>query len=288
MKILTRAIVFLLLFGLIQLHAFSLLLSGISEGDKTYDAKKLFNGQDDELCWAFAASNAINYWQDTKSASGVQLPYGTPTGEPTSSYSSDITQIFVDNWVNDGGEECSAFNWWFAGTVPSDPEYEGQLKPDAIGGGYWLGTPYADGLISTKVSFGARASDQALLFDTINEAVSNQFALTCGIYNDYGAHAITLWGCELDENTNEISGLWVSDSDNDFLGNFLIDLTWNEELLSWDLGESQTSQDYSGWYLGDISILMAGSQVPEPSTLASIFGVLALILALARRSKKLA
>lgn len=283
MKILTRTIVCLLFFGLLQSYAFSLLLSGISEGYKSYDAKKLFNGQDDYLCWAFAASNAINYWQDTKSASGVQIPYATPTGTPSSNYSSDITQTFVDNWTNDGGEECEAFNWWFAGTSPADPDGGSVLKPNADGGAYWLGTPYAEGLISTKISFEGEASDQALLFDTINNAVNNEFALTCGIYCEDGAHAITLWGCEFDENTNEISGLWVSDSDNDFLGNFLIDLTWDENLLSWGLGESQTSEDYSGWYLGDISVLMAGSQIPEPATVASFFGILALLLAIGRK-----
>ena len=61
-------------------------------GDKLF-----FDGNDDDLCWAFSASNAIKYWQETKSSQGVEIPAGTPLGNPTENYSSDITQTFVDN-----------------------------------------------------------------------------------------------------------------------------------------------------------------------------------------------
>ena len=280
------------LLSLSNSYGISILLDGITAGDTRYNAKKLFNGYDDDLCWAFSASNAIKYWQDLKSAQGVQIPYGTPIGAPTENYSSDITQTFVDNWVNDGGEECNGFDWWFSGNIPM-PGDSGEisdeasvLKPGATGGAYWVGTLYAEGIISDEFNFDGTEDDYYDLGNVIDEAVENGWALTCGIYTEEGgAHAITLWGYEMDDLTDEITGLWICDSDNDFVGNFMVDLDWNESELQWKLGES-SAYDYTNWYLGEISVLMAGAVVPEPSAYATLFGSIALILAILRRNKK--
>ena len=274
-------------------YGVSVLLDGITAGDNRYNAKKLFDGSDDYLCWAFSASNAIEYWQDSKNAQGVQIPYGTPIGTPTDTYSSDITQTFVDNWINDGGEECDAFDWWFSGDIqmPDDSggidDDDSGLKPGATGGGYWLGTPYAEGIISDEFCFERTESDYYSLSGVIDDAVENGWALTCGIYTENGgAHAITLWGYEMDDLTQEVTGLWICDSDNDFTGNYMVDLAWNESELLWELGDSEAC-DYSTneWYLGDISILMAGAAVPEPSAYAALFGIVTLIFAVWRKNR---
>lgn len=287
------ALLLISVFAHSSLYGVSVLLEGITAGDTRYDAKKLFDGNDDDLCWAFSASNAIKYWQETKSSQGVEIPAGTPLGNPTENYSSDITQTFVDNWINDGGEECNGFDWWFSGNIPMPGDSGGitenasGLKPGATGGGYWLGTQYADGTISVEIDFSGVETDYDLLADVVDSAVDNGCALTCGIYNDDydGAHAITLWGYEFDDATNEINGLWICDSDNKFLGNFMVDLTWDEDSSIWRLGESSSDSDYTGWYLGDISVLTVGVAVPESSTYAVFFGVFALIFVVLRNRK---
>ena len=268
----------------------SVLLDGVTKGDTRYNAKKLFNGNDDDLCWAFSASNAIKYWQDSKSAQGVQIPYGTPVGTPTDDYSSNITQTFVDNWENDGGEECNAFDWWFSGNIPMSDDSGGiseeasGLKPGATGGAYWIGTPYAEGIISDEFNFDKTSDDYFDLNQVIDSAIENGWALTCGIYSDDGgAHAITLWGYEMDDLLNEVTGLWICDSDNAFAGNYMVDLEWNESEFQWELGNSDAF-DYTDWYLGDISILMAGAAIPEPSVYAALFGSIALLFAILRKN----
>lgn len=279
------------LLSLSNSYGISVFLEGITAGDTRYDAKKLLDGTDDDLCWAFSASNAIKYWQDSKSSQGVQIPAGTPLGVPTENYSSDITQTFVDNWENEGGEECNGFDWWFSGNIPMPDDSGGisveasGLKPGATGGGYWAGTPYAEGVISTEFKFSGTEENYYDLGKVINDAVDNGYALTCGIYTEAGnAHAITLWGYEMDEMTKEITGLWICDSDNDaYVGNFMVDLEWNESEFQWELGNS-IADDYTDWVLGDISTLMAGAVVPEPSVYAALFGSVALILAILRRN----
>ena len=265
--------------------AYSVLLAGTYAGDQRYDVKKLFNGNDDDLCWAFSASNAIKYWQDAKGASGVQIPAGTPVGSPTQSYSSDIAQTFVDNWTNGGGEECNAFEWWFSGNIPMPGDTGGiddddsVLKPGATGGSYWLGTPYASGEIAVEIEIPQNASAYVELGESIDEAIRAGYALACGIYGG-GGHSVTLWGYEVDDETDMLSGLWICDPDNSYLGSFLVDLVWDEIDMQWDLGQSTSGVDYTGWSLGDISALVA---VPEPSAFAAAFGLLVLAFALRRR-----
>lgn len=275
-----------------SLYGVSVLLDGVAEGDTRYDSKKLFNGKDDNLCWAFSVSNAIKYWQNSKSAQGVEIPSGTPLGIPTADYSSDITQTFVDNWENYGGEECNGFDWWFSGNI-SMPDDSGGitsessgLKQDATGGSYWIGTPYAEGTISVEFVFDETENDYLALTEVIDNAIENGWALTCGIYSDQGGHAITLWGYEMDEVTREVTGLWICDSDNEFIGNYMVELDWNGDEFVWELGNSLSEDDYTGWYLGDISILMAGSTVPEPSVYAAFFGIIALAFAIVKNNLK--
>ncbi len=271
----------------LNLRAASFMLDGITAGDTRYDVKKVFDGNDDYLCWAFSASNAINYWQNTKISQGVTVPTGTPIGMPNETYSSDIAQVFVDNWTNDGGEECNAFNWWIAGTAPDPDEDSSILKPDATGGGYWAATPYASGVISREVDFKDDTVDNySLFFDAFNNAISNKYALTCGIYAiDGGAHAVTLWGYEIDDLTKDVVGIWICDSDNtDVVGNYLVDINWDTEEEAWTLGNSEMGDfDYTGWALGDISMLMAS--IPEPSTYALIFSMVAFVFAVYYRRK---
>lgn len=50
-------------------------------GDTRYTVTKLFDGNDDTLCWAAAASSILYYWQNSYAA---YLPTGTPTGSTAS------------------------------------------------------------------------------------------------------------------------------------------------------------------------------------------------------------
>ena len=67
-----------------------------------------------------------------KKCTGLEIPSGTPLGIPTADYSSDITQTFVDNWENYGGEECNGFDWWFSGNI-SMPDDSGGITSESSG-----------------------------------------------------------------------------------------------------------------------------------------------------------
>lgn len=271
---------------ILHAHAFagSAFLAGITEGDARYDVKKLFNGQDDDLCWAFSASNAIKYWQDTKASCGIEIPAGTPAGAPSGQYSSDIAQTFVDNWTNGGGDEQNAFTWWMSGEIaqPLDPE-EAALKPGSSGGAYWAGTPYAGPIDDIAEEISLDGMESGFLKTVLDDSIANGFALTCGIYADWGAHALSLWGYEFDDGLGAITGLWICDSDNEYLGNFLVDLSWNDAMNRWDLGNSASGSDYSGWHLEDITALEA--VIPEPAHIALLLSLFAAAVSAAWRRR---
>ena len=66
--------------------------------------KSIEDPNDDNLCWAAAASNVIDYWQ-----SRYVIPANTPTGE-------DIwTTLKSSVNANIGGYTIGAMQWWLTG-----------------------------------------------------------------------------------------------------------------------------------------------------------------------------
>ncbi len=291
-KNITR-ILALSLFGVLSSAVFadSFFVSGTYGGDTRYAVKKLFDGNDDYLCWAAAASNVIQLWQDNCAASGLTIPSGTPSGKTQSSYSTDVFATFVGNWTNEGGAEENGFNWWLSGGIPPfDPEAS-QLVPGAVSAGYWASLLVPGREIANETSIAEMGKDY--LQTLLSDSMALGYYFTAGIYMDGGeegedgAHAISLWGYEYID--GELAGLWISDSDfSEFAGSVLVSVSWDEEDAVWYLGDVEGyDMDYNGWGLGDITVFHANSLlIPEPAEIVFIFGLAAFGVAILRRRRK--
>lgn len=257
-------------------------LNGTSLGDTSYDVNKVWQ-DDDMLCWAAAASNSIKYWQNSYASEGFELPEGTPKGDYSAPYNSDIFKVFFDNWTNEGGFAENAMQWWFSGDVPISVEGSSELKPGADGGGYWNGVFDFEEIGEVFVSFDffedyVREGD---LKNTLDDLIAGNISMTAAIYTDSGGgHAISVWGYEYDDELGEITGLLISDSDDDYLGNLVVGVEWNEGDSRWYLRDYYGTDD---WYLESITGLDLGVEIPEPSWFAAAFGLAAMAFAARRK-----
>ncbi len=261
--------------------------------DTRYDVKKLMSPADTDLCWAVSAANVLQGFQNLWTSKGNALPAGTPNGHSgvQSAYSLDIFAVFVDNWTNGGGEEGNGFSWWFNQTLvyPPDPDPEdpdADLKPGSSGGGYWKGYAIDNDDLFDKVELGGQSQD--FLKTAFDETIANQWLMTGGIYHTGGGgHAITLWGYDYDDATGALTGLWICDGDISYMGNFLVELFWDDSVNEWGLGMGDNGEDYSGWYLEDITVLQALSYIPEPSAAALLMCTVLVLFCLRRKKNTL-
>lgn len=270
----------------------SVFVPGTWAGDTRYDVKKVEYGAegspDHLMCWAASASNNLQLWQDNLAAAGYPIPSGVPNGKTQDTYSLDIFNLFANNWEDKSGVSALAYQWYFTGSY--DIGYAGGFEvalpqEGASEGGYWkeLGLDVDDICVRLECQAGTvlhpveGAKD--LLKNSLNEVFENGWLASLSV-NNYSNHSVTLAGYEFDAATGDITGLWICDSDNSYLGSFLVDLIWNDAEMLWYLGESTSGTSYDGWYLGDITALVA---VPEPSLAAALVGALALAFAARRR-----
>ena len=260
-------------------QATTVLLDGVTVGMTDFNSKKMFDGTDNELCWAFAASNAIAYWQWNQF--GDDLPAGIPNGlEYTGSYT-DVTEAFQKSWTNGGGFEKVAFTWWFTGEdISKEMESESVLKDTAISAGFYVDTIYTQGEFVKEFDISGN-TDVNYIKEVMDYVINNNGAFTLEIVNPEleSGHAITLWGYEIVD--DEITGLYISDSDDDCETNVFVEIEWDSEFDggAWVLQD----EDYKDYYIDGITGLVI---VPEPSTYALIFSAIALVFVAYRRRIK--
>lgn len=247
---------------------------GVSEDAGWYDVNKTFDGSDDDLCWAAAASNIIKWWQGFQ----TNVPAGTPAGDMSTRYSSDIFEAFANSYVNDGGFIEDGFNWWLTGYY--DPA-DYVMKPGAIEAGFWKDIyPESDifyqnlYLIKDPEETGLAMFASGSAWDIFTEAMTrnSQYGAAMGlaVYNDTGgAHALTLWGYDYDTTTGDILSLYIADSDNvDDDGQPHMEETMGIYDISYDNAEDRVvlGGDYAGWYIGQITFFGVNVlPIPEPS-----------------------
>lgn len=236
---------FFLLFWLWSLgcaQAETLFLPGVSKESGWTDYNKSLAVQgDDNLCWAAAASNMINYWQ-----SQYVIPAGVPTGE-------EIWTTFKNSVNADtGGSSAGAMQWWLTGyytqtkddaesqryaafdmghqsitngTINGQQGFKGFYRylEDEGSGFKWYdaslaGSPSAWKVADFMSQVEANAGALGTASLTLRNAISDGSGVTVSIYvknegMDIHGHAITLWGAEFDDN-GQIAGLWLTDSDD--------------------------------------------------------------------------
>ncbi|MDO5449623.1 MAG: hypothetical protein Q4F30_01910 [Akkermansia sp.] len=229
------------------------------------------------MCWAAAASNVIQYWQDTYynfRDQGTDPAMGVTTGytEPAGTDSLAVYDELLASWTESSGYVYSAYSWWMTGGryVP----YGSSLKDENSGGYYTkiFGSTqpaYASGLqdasfYSLFIDKGLK-TNKSIIDSTLQKAFSTQGqAVNLSVcHNDRyysGMHAITCWGYETDDKGN-ITGLIVTDSDDKQYGAII--LTLKEEA---DGTVTIGNDRYGSWYSMYNYMLYDVSYIDTPET----------------------
>lgn len=192
------------------------------------------NTEDDYMCWAATAANALQ-WTGWGRVAGVN--------------SDDIFAYFQDHWTDEGGLMQFGWDWWFDG-INDSQGWSGWSQVDVPGGGF-----YPEYTFYTY--YDVESSDRNVL-SAIDEFLRAGSCVGLGVYGP-GGHAITCWGFNYDPNDpTNYYGIWVTDSDDsksstsppDMLRYY--EVSYNRITRKWYL------QDFYGsdsWYIGEVEAL---------------------------------
>lgn len=246
---------------------------------------------DSAMCWAAAASNVIQHWQDTY-MDKADAPQMTVNGTSDSGYASptgtaglDVYRYLLDTWTPGSGISYNVFSWWMQGrTVDGkSPGFiysssgTSRLKNDTSDeyGGFYTGIFGSHDTSATHrmpsypsldnapfFSAQLKESGQAELtptYGSVTDAIKSAFtnegqaiALNLLRPDNSGGHAISCWGYETDSNGN-ITALILSDSDDRMYGTFMVSLTESTTTVN---GEERivatiSTSRYNSWYHSD-------------------------------------
>ena len=225
---------------------------GVSTTVGWYDVNKKGTGQngDINMCWAAAASNMIQWWQDRYVAAGNKLPSTAINGPGTKSYAGygpyelALMEIYHSDWDNShGGNVEYAIPWYFEGKLYGG-EYASNTAQPKTSGGYWksiwsdiepyIYRGYKSNLFPTMYPemytycyenyylWGAGSSllgkERLKYVSTILEDVFSRgmASITVSLSSSLSSnhHSVTLWGYEIDTATGLITRMWITDSDD--------------------------------------------------------------------------
>lgn len=254
-------------------ETYELWAKGVSESGGWVDFNKTYsNTNDNDLCWAAAASNIINWWQKQ-----YKIPEYVPKGE-------EIWNRFKHSFTDDGSNPLQAFYWWFDGSYSPPSTNAAKLKSDAAPAAYY---PY-------ERCIDAYMGQYDMMCDFIIDSLTNGCGITLGL--SFG-HEVTLWGIEYNSSSNDITKLWLTDSDDNQKGInpggiFSVDCykytyPYGESYLGIE-GYWGTSAGYLVYarmatVLEPSTILLP---IPEPSAFGLLAGLGALALVASRRRRK--
>lgn len=183
---------------------------------------------DENICWAAAASNVLQWWQDTKSDISSSTPNGkSATYEAMPQVAQlAIYQTISANWTNSGGCVEQAYNWWINGGMLSTTAYPSASTTEAPGG-YWqelaLTVPESssggavDNPLFSAYSFWDQDTRNGV-YQTLKNSINNNWGTTLTVGEEGRGHAITMWGYDTDEDGNLI--IYLTDSDDETVGMF--------------------------------------------------------------------
>lgn len=185
------------------------------------------------MCWAASASNIIQWFQDRYVAAGNTLPAGCPNGtSSTYDYELQIMDVFRDNWDNlvRGGWADSGVVWYFEGKdINTSMGTVNRAYPKSGTGGYfnsvwssisanmykWENSSYANQI--NNYSWRMNTDDPLLEFSRyiVNIFKYGISSMAVAMSSNFGGgHAVTIWGYEIDNATDYITKLYITDSDD--------------------------------------------------------------------------
>ena len=223
---------------------------GVTLSSGWYDVNKMKEGDNGDrmMCWAAAASNMIQWWQDRYVAAGNSLPAGAVTGVGTKMHSGvgygrcyelALMDIFHSQWTNleRGSQPDYAISWYFEGKLNGGDYAQNQAKPTTAGGYFnsvWadiypqLYHDYKDQAVphlcydlytvcfNNYTLWGNKSGNECYMefSNYIKTAISRGIASLTIQPGSSALHAITLWGYEIDKATGLVTRIWVTDSDD--------------------------------------------------------------------------
>ncbi|MBR5522579.1 MAG: hypothetical protein IKV82_03840 [Akkermansia sp.] len=189
---------------------------GPASGWKDINKSKTRGAQGDNgLCWAMAAANLIDWWQQQRTE---PLPQGTPTGE-------GVWQVFCTSFTNAGSDPDQAIRWWFTGAyAPMHPTGCARLTNTAAGGYYREHALTQGGDIIHRLLY-ARRSDTVNaqnLTQALYEGFRRGDAFWIGVFyfrpdGSRYTHSLTVWGVEAENDSAghpHLTAIYMTDSDD--------------------------------------------------------------------------
>ncbi|MDD6813834.1 MAG: IdeS/Mac family cysteine endopeptidase [Akkermansia muciniphila] len=243
-----------------------------------YDVGKGYYSSDDnvidksdrELCWAAAASNLIQHWQDyyyDKHDTGETPPDGLNDNNytsPTGTQYLAVFDAFRNNWEDAPGLASNGFLWWFLGKDKVAADASGNLEENADSAGYYQGiftgttTCYVQQDLLSAADREGHPQEECFR-QTMDAALEEAGrGVSLGIYitdkdeNIGSGHAITCWGYETHAD-GTLSAIYITDSDDYYYGATKVRVEIAEDgslmLNSYDLASYNFNQQ-SKYFIG--------------------------------------
>ena len=153
--------------------------------------KSSYNYEDDNMCWASAAANVLE-WTGWGRVGGM-----TNTDA--------MFKYFQDHWTDQGGLMIFGWEWWFTGNHGSSG-WSGWSQVDVAGGGFHPSINYGGVQHYNSTDAGAMTA--------IDTYLRSGYGTSIGVYGP-GGHAITVWGLTHEAgDATAYNGLYVTDSDD--------------------------------------------------------------------------
>lgn len=264
-----------------------------------FDGTYIGDVDDSAMCWAAAAANVIQYWQDEykqhadagKTAPNGFNPYAYE--KPVGTDYLNVYRRILNDWKPGSGLSMNAIGWWMQGRwltgqsagfiyYPSNSRLKNEA--DLNTGGFYTNVfgDYRELLVSGKgglpiypsltnasfysaqVAFSG-AEETAPYRYFLEQSLKDAFetagqAVALSLISPSGTgHAITCWGYETDAD-GKITSLILSDSDDRRYGTFMAELVDNGDQTA-----SIHTDRYASWYYGKYRVLDA-TYIATPET----------------------
>jgi len=225
-------------------------------------------------CWAATSSNILAHYFSSASNRGISVSTSAPTS------SADIFSWFQSNFPNQGNQVDTGLEEY----ISKNGSYFNGNAPTVVDSGSFISSQDG-GVAQSKIFIEALSH---------GSPVGISYKLGTSI-----SHAVTVWGIEYDNETNIVSKIWVTDSSgsNNGLFEFVARNTPSqtignkfysggyllfEETVDPDTGSTSPS---GGYRITGLTWLKL-PEIPEPSALGFLAGMLALAFAATRRHRK--
>lgn len=234
-------------------------VQGVNKSGGWFDTNKTGNN-DSGFCWAATDTNILSWWyQQNKAASQAADEKNIPHTQE------EIWDLYNHSFENGDSHPISGMKWYLNGDKPQAPAIKDSTK-----GGYAeaLGVTIDD-IVSRSIydydpawefnpelnnyqKTGTTPEDldtYKLVTAELTKYIKDGYAIALGMSGKGYKHAITLWGIEVDDETQHMTRMWVTDSDDDLYtladgttpkydNSGLIELTCKEDWVAY-IGEEE-------------------------------------------------